>query len=92
MIEALTGETPDEYANSTTASFKLIPFQNTAINRAGIAELVTRQNDFLHHTMATSVVDVGTADEIYNTEEEEEEYYDGKIREWAMAAQTDGNN
>ena len=40
LIEALTGETPYKYANSTMAAFKLIPFQNTAINRAKIIELL----------------------------------------------------
>ena len=53
---ALTGDTPDEFANSTTAAFKLIPFQNTAIIQAVIVELIERQNMFLHLTMATSVV------------------------------------
>ena len=70
LIAALTGETPDKYVNFTTAAFKLIPFQNTAIDRAGIVELETRQSDFLHRTMATSVDDVGTVDEIYSTEKE----------------------
>ena len=40
LITALTGDPPDELANSTTAEFKLIPFQNTAMSRSGIAELI----------------------------------------------------
>ena len=92
LMEVLTGETLEKYINSTTAVFKLIPFQNTAIDRAGIAELVTRQNDFLNRTMATSVVEVVVVDDIYNTEKEGEKCYDEKIREWAMAAKTKSNN
>lgn len=72
--------------------FKLITFQNTAINRTGITELVTRQNDLLHRTIATTVVNVDTAVEIYNLEEEGEDYYEGTIREWAISAKTDSNN
>ena len=40
IITALTGDLPGEFATSTTSEFKLIPFQNTAISREGIEELV----------------------------------------------------
>ena len=40
LIEALTGKVPDKFANSTTVVSKLIPFQNTAISQADIAELI----------------------------------------------------
>ena len=58
LIESLT-RTPNEFKYSTTVDFKLIPFQNNAISRDGLAELFTWQNNFLHNTMATSVVDGG---------------------------------
>ena len=76
LIEALT-ETPPEYATSTTAEFKSIPFQNTVINRYGIGELVVRQNYFLHETTATSVVNVGKGDEIFKSKMGNEDRYDG---------------
>ena len=79
LIEALT-ETPIEYATSTTAEFKLIPFQNTAINRDGIEELVVRQNSFLHVTTATSVVNVGKGDELFTLTTGDDDRYDGSIR------------
>jgi hypothetical protein len=88
LITALTGEPVEEFANSTTAEFKLIPFQNTAINRDGIEELVRRQNDFLHRTSATSVVDMGTGDEKFPSENEGNKTDDGNIRQWAMEART----
>ena len=83
LITALTGEVPDEFAESTTAAFKLIPFTNTAINRAGIAELIERQNDFLHRTTATSAVDMGNGDEWFEdiqASENSEERAEGSIR------------
>ena len=58
LIECLT-RTPTAFKYSTTVDFKLIPFQNHAIGRDGITELITRQNNFLHNSMATSVVDGG---------------------------------
>ena len=62
LIEALT-TTPKEYLASNTASFELIPFRNHAIGRDGMTELMTRQNDFLHHTVAISVVNGGSCDQ-----------------------------
>ena len=62
LIEALT-TTPGEFAASTTAAFKLIPFRNHAISKDGMTELMTRQNDFLHHTAAISVVNGGYCDQ-----------------------------
>ena len=62
LIEALT-TTPGEFAASTTAAFKLIPFRNHAITKDGMTELMTRQNDFLHHTAAISVVNGGYCDQ-----------------------------
>ena len=58
LIECLTC-TPIAFKYSTTVDFKLIPFKNNAIGRDGITELITRQNNFLHNSMATSVVDGG---------------------------------
>ena len=78
LIEALT-DTLTEFATSTTTVFKLIPFQNTAINRDGIEELVVRQNSFLHVTTATSVVNRSNGDEIIESKTEEEDGYDGSI-------------
>ena len=89
LITALTGDPAEEYADSTTAAFKLIPFQNTAINRDGIEELVRRQNDFLHRTSATSVVNVGTGDESFSSEVDGDTIDDGNIRQWAMDARTE---
>ena len=57
-----------------------------------MSELVARQNVFLHHTMTTSMVSVGMADENFNTEGEGEEYFDGTTRELAMAVKMDSNN
>ena len=62
LIDALT-TTPKEYLASNTAAFKLIPFRNHAIGRDGMTELMTRQNDFLHHTVAISVVNGGSCDQ-----------------------------
>ena len=50
LIECLT---------HTMVDFKLIPFQNNVIGRDGITELITCQNNFLHRSMVTSVVDGG---------------------------------
>ena len=58
LIESLT-RTPKEFQYSTTVDFKLIPFQSNAIGREGITELITCQNNFLHSTVATSVIDGG---------------------------------
>ena len=58
LIEALTS-TPQEYNYLTTVDFKLTPFQNNAIGRDGLTQLITRQNNFLHNSMVTSVVDGG---------------------------------
>jgi len=88
LITALTGDPPDEWANSTTAELKLIPFQNKAIIRSGIAELIQQQNTFLHLTTATSVVDIGTGDEHFSADTDGEEYVDGTIRDLAMKAMT----
>ena len=82
LIEALT-ETPVEYAASTTAEFKLILFQNTAINRDGIEELVVRKNSFLHETAATSVMNAGNGDELFTLKTGDKDGYNGSIREWA---------
>lgn len=57
-IEALM-DTPDEFHSSNTDAFKLIPFQNHAIGRDGLTKLIKRQNDFLYHTIAMSVVNRG---------------------------------
>ena len=48
---------------STTAVFKLIPFRNHDISRDGMTELMTRHNDFLHHTVTISVVNGGYCDQ-----------------------------
>ena len=58
LIEALTS-TPQEYTYSTTVDFKLIPFQRNVIKGGKFTQLITRQNNFLHISMATSVVDGG---------------------------------
>jgi len=58
LIESLT-RTPPEFKYSTTVDFKLIPFKNNAINGEGLTELFARHNNYLHSTMATSVVDGG---------------------------------
>ena len=87
LIEALT-ETPVEYAASTTAEFKLIPLQNTAINRDGTEELVVRQNSFLHVTTVTSVVNAGNGDELFTSKTGDEDRYNESIREWGMKAKT----
>ena len=58
LIEALT-RTPTTFCHSNTVDFKLIPFQNNAIKRDGIIELITRHNNSLHNSMAISVVDGG---------------------------------
>lgn len=58
LIDTLTC-TPLEAKLSTTVYFKVTPFQNNDIGRDGITELITRQNNLLHNTMATSVVDGG---------------------------------
>ena len=58
LINSLT-RTFTEFKYSTTVDFKLIPFQNNAISGEGITELFARQNNYLHNTMATWVVDSG---------------------------------
>ena len=88
LITALTGDPSTEFANSTTSEFKLIPFQNTAISRGGIEELVGRQNYFLHQTSATSVVDMGNGDGNFFTEEEGTTKGNGNIQDWVMDALT----
>ena len=100
LIDALTGPVPDEFSDSTTAAFKLVPFNNSAITRDGVAELVERQNDFLHRTTATSVVDMGDGDEWFSDEATEGdnvneadgetmEKAEGSLRIWAMSAKTE---
>ena len=58
LIDSLT-RTPPEFKYSTTVDFKLIPFQNSAISGDGLTKSFARQNNYLHSTMATSVVDGG---------------------------------
>ena len=84
LIEALTGDPANEWVNSITAEFKLIPFKNSAISRNGVAELIKRRNTFLHLTAATSVIDMGTGDEYFSTDTDGKEYVDGAIRYWAI--------
>ena len=67
LIECLT-RTPTSFKYSTTADFKLIPFKNNAIGRDGIKELITQQNNFLHNSVATSVVDGGNCRQHINNE------------------------
>ena len=55
LIEALT-ETPPEFKATNTTEFKIIPIQNHAIGRDEMIKLLTRRNEFLHKTMAISVV------------------------------------
>ena len=90
LIAVLMGKVSDEFVDSTTAAFKLIPFQNTAINRAGIAELIEQQNNFLHCTTTTSVVDMGTGNEWFTAKEDGKELKqaEGSIRIWTMGART----
>ena len=91
LITALTSNPPEEWESSTTAAFKLVPFQNSAISRNGIAELIEQQNTFLHLTAATSAIDMGTGDEYFPTDTDGEEYVDGTIRDWAMEAKMADN-
>ena len=88
LITALTSDPVDEWASSTTASFKLVPFRNTAISRSGITELIERQKVFLHRTMATSVIFMGTGDEQFTKDIDGKDYADGSIRERAMKAKS----
>ena len=67
LIAALT-RTPTKFRHSTTVDFKLIPFQNNAIGRDGITQLITRQNNYLHSSMATSVVDGGHCRQYFDNE------------------------
>ena len=67
LIEALT-KSPGEFMASTTAGFKLISFRNHAISKDGMTELMTRQNNFLHHTVAISVVNGGYCDQRFKEE------------------------
>lgn len=88
LIMTLTGDAWPECANVSMTEFKLIPFQNTAISRNGIAELIERQTTFLHRTTATSVIDMGDGSELFATTSDGEEQSDGTIRDWAMEAKT----
>ena len=65
------------------AKFKLVPLRNTAINKDGIEELIVQHNIFLHVTMATSILDSGTGDDIFKHNERDEKY-DGSIHAWTM--------
>ena len=67
FIDALK-ETPLEFEASNTAGFKLIPFQNHAIGRDGLMELITRQNDFLHHTIVILVVNGGNLSQLFESD------------------------
>ena len=58
LIKSLT-RTPNTFRYSTTVDFKLVPFQNNAIGTEGITKLITQQNNYLHNTVATSVIDGG---------------------------------
>ena len=84
-------ETPTEFTTSTTAELKLILFQNTAINKDGIEELVVRHNSFLYVTAATSVVNGGNDDKLFESKTEEEDRYGRSIKEWDMKAKTADN-
>lgn len=77
LIKALTRASP-EFNYSTTVDFKLTPFQHNAIGRHGITQLITRQNNFLHSSMATSVVDWGDCSQFIDGK--------GSIREIALGA------
>ena len=53
-----------------------------------MAELIERQNTYLHGTVATSVVEMGTGDKDFTSEIDGEQCADGNIRDWAMEAKT----
>ena len=63
LIDSFTCTLAD-FKYSTTVDFKLIPFQNNAISGEGITELFARQNNYLHNTMATWVVDSGDCHQV----------------------------
>ena len=67
LIETLTNA-PGDFMSSTTAAFKLSPFQNHAISRDGMTKLMTRQNNFLHHTVAILAVNGGYCDQRFEEE------------------------
>ena len=94
LVAALTGDVPDEFSDSRTAAFKVTPFQNMTINRAGIAKSIERQSNFLHHKTTTSVVDMGTGNKLFLAEEDDKELQraEGTIHIWAMVAKTDVEN
>lgn len=54
------------FRSSTTRYFKLIPFQDNSIGRERLTELITRKNGFIHSMMASSVVDGGWYDGVFN--------------------------
>ena len=68
LITALT-KTPRDFQSSPTVDFKLIPFQDNAIGRDGITELIERQNNYLHKTWAISVIDGGDNNSKFSMEE-----------------------
>ena len=70
LIEILM-VTPREFRTSTTSVFKLIPFQNIAINCKGMMELIRQQNNFLYSTIAMLVVGGGWCDEVFQPERQE---------------------
>ena len=49
------------------------------------------QNSFLHVTTATYVLNGSNGDEIFESKKEEQDGYDGFIREWTMKAKTMDN-
>lgn len=61
LIKALT-QTRKEYQASSTVDFKLTPFQDNAIGREGIADLIERQNNYMHNTFTISVFDEGNGE------------------------------
>jgi len=86
LITALT-KTPREFQSSSTADFKLIPFQDNAIGRDGITELIERQNNYLHKTWAISVMDGGDGNDLFS-EEDNSNQHDGSLCQWAMDARS----
>ena len=72
LIDALT-DTPTKHANSTTDKFKLVLLRNTEISKDRITDLIVRQNEFSHATMATSAVDGGICDDTFKHDEGDRE-------------------
>ena len=63
LIDSFTCTLAD-FKYSTTVDFKLIPFQNNVTSGEDITELFARQNNFLHNTMETLVVDGGDCHQV----------------------------